>query len=97
VNGFKASNASCWTTFAQGENMLDKKSNLKKCPFCGGKPELKGRGGYWWVACACGITTAKSNASDAEDWQVYLWNRRPTQTVKQLPAQYSQEVNDVCI
>ena len=77
--------------------MLDKKSNLKKCPFCGSKPELKGRGGYWWVACACGITTAKSNASDAKDWQVYLWNRRPTQTVKQLPAQYSQEVNDVCI
>ena len=54
------------------------KSNLKDCPFCGGKPELKGRGGYWWITCACGITTAKSNASDAEDWQAYLWNCRPT-------------------
>ena len=45
---------------------------LKKCPFCGGTPDLKDFGdgeGGWMISCICGcIMTAYAEHPEMENW-----------------------------
>lgn len=59
-------------------------TDLKPCPFCGGKPRLLSAGaGNWWVNCeACKVSTNDVG----RDRAVELWNDRVPQSGGSAPA-----------
>ena len=60
------------------------KLELKPCPFCGGKAEIRkyhhyGLGDEYWVVCtSCGVHTP-GGIDNKEHIEVKIWNRRVKQ------------------
>lgn len=53
---------------------MDRREDLKPCPFCGGKPEKRLAVGEWWVSCP--TCTSHSKGCSNYDAAITAWNRR---------------------